>query len=250
MDSFKVKLDVFEGPFDLLLYLVRENNVDIYDISISQITDCYLTFLAGMEIKDLGNAGDFLVMASTLVYLKSRMLLPEVPKEVEEEVEKIKNELQSRLVEYRRYKEISGKLRDRLNWQGESVPRVPYLPDPDMSYDVSVMDLISAFEAVVKEKPAPREIHREDVKIEDRMLHILDALEDMESVLFSSLFSAEQPLVYKVVTFLAILELIRISKIFVSQKKHFAEIYIFKETEDEIRNEANPEAAPAEQTVN
>jgi segregation and condensation protein A len=222
-DTYQVKLEAFTGPMDLLLHLIRKHQINIYDIPIALIAQQYLEYLSMMKTLNLSLAGEFLVMAATLLYIKSRMLLPkeEKPETEDEEGQDPRAELVRQLVEYERFKEAAGTLvvRERL-WQ-ESFSRDP-LPLPTgsaveeediASEDLQLFDLLSAFQDVLNRAPAEKivELSRETWTVQDRIQVILERLEGESTVPFEGLFEHQwsKPLV--ITTFLALLELVRMN---------------------------------------
>src|SRR3990167_9337508 len=158
--TYKVKLEVFEGPLDLLLYLIKKEEVDIYDIPISRITKEYLEYLELMQLLDLNIAGEFIVMAATLMHIKSKILLPKDPTQ-EEEAEEAdpRAELVRRLLEYKKFKEAAGELSHMASKQkgvfGRITAESPVAPDPEEAefFEASLFDLITAFTKVMKDIP-------------------------------------------------------------------------------------------------
>lgn len=231
--SYKVKLAIFEGPLDLLLYLVKKDHLNIYDIPIAKVTEQYLSYLNLMQMLDLNIAGEFLVMAATLMQLKSKMLLPaeEAP---EEEQEDPRAELVRRLLEYEKFKEIAESLRQKEASQQEVFKR----PKPEINlekdnaaldevyFEASIFDLISAFSKAMED--VPREIFYQVIKdeftVEEKVHQILHLLLARDSVLLSELFCQAKSKIEIVVTFLAVLELIRLKETVARQTGLFQEI--------------------------
>jgi segregation and condensation protein A len=234
MRNCKVALDVFEGPLDLLLYLIRRDEVDICDIPIMKITDQYLQYLDLMRILDLDIASEFLVMAATLLHIKSRMLLPpeERPVEAQVEEEDPRMMLVKQLLEYKKFKEtgayLSGKELEQQAVFARYIDRT-FLPEPTDSplTEVSIFDLISAFSDVLKRVTGePREITDDIYTVTDKIAAIMDLLTVRSMLKFSELFKNVIIRAEVVVTFLALLELIRLKKIQTHQPSPFAEIEI------------------------
>lgn len=234
MRDCKVALDVFEGPLDLLLYLIRREEVDICDIPILKITDQYLRYLELMRMLDLDIASEFLVMAATLLHIKSRMLLPPEERPVEEVVEEEdpRMALVKQLLEYKRFKEAAGFLSEKEQEQQGVFARYvdrTFLPEPSDSplTEVSIFDLISAFSDVLKRVTGdPREITEEIYTVTDKIASITALLVEKPVIRFSELFKDALIRVEVIVTFLALLELIRLKKIQAHQPAPFAEIEI------------------------
>jgi len=234
--QYQVKLDIFEGPLDLLLYLIKKNEVDIYDIPMALITGQYLEYLELMKELNLDIAGEFLVMASTLIKIKSQMLLPPVEGEGEGEDETDpRAELMEHLLEYQRYKEAAHQLVTRELLEKDIFKR-PQTEDPgevkvdgDMLIEASLFDLVDALRKVIERKDLPENIMGvavEKMTVRDKIISILQQLRETPQLVFQSLFD---PLVTRyeiVVAFLAVLELIRLRAIRVFQVQPYGEIRI------------------------
>lgn len=227
IDDYAVKLPVFEGPLDLLLHLIRQNEVEIAEIPIAEITDQYLQYLDLMRELDLDIAGEFLVMASTLALIKSRMLLPSEEAIEDSDGVDPRAELIARLLQYERYKEVAEKLgkrrllgRDIYAAQGLGIEPVP---EGERQIEVGLFELIDAFRLVL-ENASSGELHElkgETVSVRDRMIYVMERLEVNDSLEFNLIFESEsgavptRPLI--IATFLAILELARLSALHVYQ---------------------------------
>ena len=231
-DPYTVKLEIFEGPLDLLLHLIRRNQVDIYDIPIATITDQYLDYLNMMRTLNLDVAGDFLLMAATLLQIKSKMLLPSLPEEEEEEEEDPRTALVARLLEYQKYKEAAAELHER-----DILDRDIFVHEDEAEgyedrrlVEVGVFELIEALRDVL-DRSSPEagyDITLDRITIEERIAHILEMVKSQTSrLLFSSLFSGASSKEDIIVTFLALLELIRMRMIKVYQRAPFGPIEIF-----------------------
>jgi segregation and condensation protein A len=232
-DSIRFKLPVFEGPLDLLLHLIRTNKIDIYDIPILQITRQYLEYLELMKDLNLEIAGDFLVMAATLIHIKSRTLLPPAEEEMDEAVEDPRAELVQRLLEYQKFREVSGQLRKREElWKSVFHRRLSEMDEIDIDtepvlFDVSVFDLISAFKTILIKAPEQViEITRETLTVSDRIHVIMERLEKEDGIRFLELFEDGYTRVSLIVTFLALLELNRLGLARAYQEKTFGVIWI------------------------
>lgn len=232
--QYQVRLDKFEGPLDLLLYLIKKNEINIYDIPITLITQQYLDYLSVMKSLNLTLAGEFLVMAATLVQIKSRMLLPADETEADEEDgPDPRHELVRRLLEYKQYKEAASQLdnRERL-WREifgrDQTPSEPVRSSEALLEDVTLFDLVDALQGILARIPNERllEIIPENLTVKDRMDLILESLDDKESVTFLSLFEAQAHRLLVIVTFLALLELIRIKMVRVFQGEAFGPILV------------------------
>jgi len=236
--DYKVKLEVFEGPLDLLLYLIKKEEVDIYEIPIERITNQYLEYLSLMQLLNLEVAGEFLVMAATLMYIKSRLLLPEdqqVTDTEQEEGEDPRWEVIRQLVEYKKFKEAALQLAQREAEQSRLFPRsVGEVTGAEREVplaEVSIFDLINAFNTVLKkaqEKEIFREIVEERFTVSDKIEEILFILRDRAELLFSEVFEKASSRAEVVVTFLALLELIRLKRLRVQQPEAFGEIHVIK----------------------
>jgi segregation and condensation protein A len=236
-NDYKVKLEVFEGPLDLLLYLIRKDEVDIYDVSIESITGQYLEYLETFRMLDLEIAGEFVVMAANLIYIKSRNLLPvhqQAPDEEAEE-EDPRWDLIRQLIEYKKFKDAAFQLHHRELLQEGLVVRVPEKPEFENSgtllkSEVGIFDLINAFQKVLKKialkREDLREIFEESYTVSDKIEYIIRALTSQKSVAFFDLFEEAASRTEIAVTFLALLELIRMRQIRVFQDGLFAEIEI------------------------
>jgi segregation and condensation protein A len=232
--SYQVRLDKFEGPLDLLLHLIKKNEINIYDIPIALITQQYLEYLSLMKSLNLAVAGEFLVMAATLVHIKSRMLLPTDDLEADEDDgPDPREELVRRLLEYKRYKDAAMQLdsRERL-WREifarEQSPAVPERSDEAPLEEVALFDLVDALHGVLARIPNKQslEIMAETLTVKDRMNAILELLEGRESVTFLSLFDGQGHRMVIIVTFLALLELTRLGLIRVFQGETFGPILL------------------------
>ena len=235
--DYKVRLEVFEGPLDLLLYLIKREEVDVYDISIERITKQYLEYLDTFRMLDLELAGEFVVMAATLIYIKSRSLLPvhQQPPEEEADEEDPRWDLIRQLVEYKKFKDAATYLHQRELLQEGIISRVPDKPDFGdlaalLKTEVGIFDLINAFQKVLRriasQRENLREIFEENFTVSEKIEHILIVLRHISRVAFSELFAQAASRTEVVVTFLALLELIRLKQLRVTQENLFGEIQI------------------------
>lgn len=222
-----VKLDVFEGPLDLLLYLIKKNDLDIYDIPISRITSEYLGVLDLLKDLDLNLAGEYLVMAATLMQIKAKSLLPVPPSAAEEEDPR--TDLVHRLLEYQRFKEVSRHLEQKLiaakdvHFRGP-----PILNEIDYTMEASLFDLLDAFRDVLKNlKPRVREIETEDIPIEVKIKDVLAFLASRPFATFKEILTRESTRRGLIITFLAVLELIRLRQIAARQTESFGDIRVY-----------------------
>ncbi|SNB45685.1 ScpA family protein [Geobacter sp. DSM 9736] len=237
-DGYRVSIEAFEGPLDLLLHLIKKNEVDIYNIPIANITRQYLDYVDLMKELNLDVAGEFLVMASTLVQIKSKMLLPpaEDPDSGEEEEQDPRAELVRRLLEYQKYKE-AGLVLGARELLGREVfarsvqaPELEELRPEEEPVEVELFELIEAFQRVLAKVPVEtfHEVGAENISIADRITDILDRLQDRESLMFEELFAAPLSREFFIATFLAILELCKLRMIKVVQATSFGTIWILR----------------------
>lgn len=246
MMEYSVKIDAFEGPLDLLLHLINRYEIDIYDIPMAQITEQYLNFIHTMQSLELDVASEYLVMAATLLAIKSKMLLPKNEETLNEELEfngdemeeDPRDELMRRLLEYRQYKEAATNLKEYEKDRSLLYTRPPgnlaqFIPDNRESpiSDVSLYDMLGALQQLMKRKkwkePKLTTVQRQEIPIQQRMEQILEELDKVKGrQSFSSLFPIFERS-YIVVTFLAILELMKNNAITCVQEKNFEDIYIY-----------------------
>ena len=239
-----VKLQVFEGPLGLLLHLIDKNKIDIYDIPIVEITSQYMDYIKAMDKEDLNIMSEFLVMAATLLDIKCRMLLP---KEVNEEGEEEdpRQELVEQLLEYKMYKCMAYELRDRQMDAEQVFFKEPTIPPEVAEYeepvdlaelvgDMNLAKLDQIFKSIMKkqvDKIDPvrskfGKIEKEEVSLSDKMLYVEDFCKTHRNFSFRNLLEAQASKVEVIVTFLAILELMKVGKIFISQEHTFDDIKI------------------------
>ncbi|TWI54658.1 segregation/condensation protein A [Halalkalibacter nanhaiisediminis] len=246
MNPYSVKLDTFEGPLDLLLHLINQAEVDIYDIPVAVITDQYMSYVHAMQDLQLDVASEYLVMAATLLAIKSKMLLPAQQEELfdedwqVEEDEDPREELMYRLIEYKKYKEAATELKEKEQERSLVHTRPPEDLDPYISEDerrdiaiqgVSLFDMLSAYQKLLKRKElkAPRmtTVTSQEYSIEDRMQEVLTDLARFRGrCRFNELFTVQER-GHIVVTFLAILELMKTRAIQCEQSSNFQDIMIY-----------------------
>lgn len=233
-DLYKIKLPAFEGPLDLLLHLIRENKIDIYDIPISFITGRYLEYIGIMKELSLDIAGEFLVMAATLIYIKSRMLLPVEEAAAEELTEDPRLELVQRLLEYQAFKDAAMVLKEKEDDSLNIFSRLPARdpkeeddgPEP-LLFDVNMFDLLGAFKRLLEAAPVEvRTITRETLTVKDRMSTIVEMLEKNDSIRFEEVFKDTITKSQIIVTFLAMLELLRLGLARAYQEREFGNIWL------------------------
>jgi segregation and condensation protein A len=233
MADYQVQLDVFEGPMDLLIYLIRKNEIDIYDIPIALITDQYVSYLDRMEMLDLEKAGDFLLLAATLLQIKSRMLLPGEISD-DEQYEDPRTELVEKILEYLQFKEIADHMRDmEKSSLGQAERGFSELgledDNQDPQVEATVNELILAFGRLLLKVPPPEPVHRvatEQVSAAERTEEIRKMLSKKRKLLFSDLLEGRVSRMFLVVTLVALLELARRREIVIEQDKLFSEIWI------------------------
>lgn len=267
MSAIDVKLNVFEGPLDLLLHLIEKNKVNIYDIPIVTITEQYLDYVNHMEEEDLDVMSEFLVMAATLIRIKSKMLLPKVTEEDEEE-EDPREELVRRLLEYKMYKYAASELKDlefdgaKAFYKKESIPaevkNFKPVVDPVAlisEYDMNLEKLNEIFKSVMRkqvEKVDPirskfKNIEREGISLEAKMAEVREQVRGLAGINFRTLLEMQASRSNIIVTFLAILELMKIGAIQIRQEEIFGEIII--DSRDDIdAYELNSQDADTDKT--
>jgi segregation and condensation protein A len=231
--EYKVRLEIFEGPLDLLLYLIKRDEIDIYDISLERITRQYLEYLQAFKELNIEVAGEFVVMAANLIYLKSRSLLPADQQPPEEEVDEDdpRWDLIRQLIEYKKFKEAAMQLQTRELEQERIFPRIGGGMAPETATlhlgEVGIFQLINAFQNVIKRLEARedlQEIIGENFTVSDKIERILQTLADGKAIKFSELFARMASRIEIVVTFLALLELIRLKQVRAIQPNEFDEI--------------------------
>ncbi|WP_017755637.1 segregation/condensation protein A [Calidifontibacillus oryziterrae] len=244
--EYSVKLDAFEGPLDLLLHLINRYEIDIYDIPMAQLTEQYLRYIHTMQELKLDVASEYLVMAATLLAIKSKMLLPKNEESIDldlgiegdEFIEDPREELMRRLLEYRKFKEAASQLKEYELDRSQLYTRPPgnlaaFIDDRNEKpvLDVSIYDMLSAFQQLLKRKrlrePKFTKVQRQEIPIQQRMEEILSDLEKNGGKRsFYSLFPIYER-GHVVVTFLAILELMKNRAVHCEQKNNFEDIYIY-----------------------
>lgn len=242
--QYNVKIDAFEGPLDLLLHLIHRLEIDIYDIPVAEITEQYLLYIHTMQELQLDVASEYLVMAATLLAIKSKMLLPKHEEELfddelsMQEEENPMDELVEKLIEYRKYKEAATELKEMEQERGLMFTKPPsdlseYVKEVQAEkteLNVSLYDMLGAFQKLMRrqklQKPVSTKISRQEIPIEKRMAEILDDLRNIQGrKSFNDLFTIHDR-EHIVVTFLAVLELIKRKEIHIEQEKNFSEIFL------------------------
>src|SRR5574340_815499 len=233
--SYQIKLEIFEGPMDLLLHLIKKHELDIYSIPIALITQQYLEYIELMKSLDMEIAGEFLVMAATLTHIKSKMLLP--PSETPDEDDGVdpRAELIRRLLEYKRFKDAASNLEGReQEWskvytrETEITPELPPDDEP-LLFDFHLFDLLAALRDVLNRAPdAGIEITAEAIAITDKIATILARLESVDSMLFADLFDGSTTKAHIIATFMALLELMKNRVVRAVQVEQFGAIRLMK----------------------
>lgn len=240
--KYTIHIENFEGPFDLLFHLIEKNKIDIYDIPIAIITGQYLEYLDSMKEFDLEIASDFLVMAATLIHIKSKMLLPK-QKEAEEESEDPREDLVARLFEYKMYKEFAIDLKEREGLCNKSYYKLPDIIQIEETktqlIGLSGNDLYNAFRRIVErnvnaekhnENAFSKIIHREKISVHTKIRSIVRLLKNNDKIEFSNLFESGTKN-DMISTFLAILELIKLKRVVIEQSQNFGDIIIYRSDE-------------------
>jgi len=242
--AIEVKLEAFEGPLDLLLHLIEKNKVDIYDIPIVEITDQYLEYVNALDTKDLDVVSEFLVMAATLLDIKCKMLLPKEKDENDEEIDP-RAELVAKLIEYKTYKYMSVKLKDMQLYAGKSLYKIPNIPKEVAKYEepvdldklligIDMEKLKLVFDSVIKRREDKIDpvrskfgkIEKEEISLPDKISYVKKSVAGKKKVKFRQLLEKSESKQGVIVTFLAILELIKSGKLKVSQEHTFDDIII------------------------
>lgn len=233
--EYEVKIDAFEGPLDLLLHLIKESKVDILDIQIVDIANQYLNYIQKMESLNLNIASEYLIMASELIEMKSRLLLPRQTTEDEQEEEDPREVLIKRLIEYQQYKDITGRFKELSEIRQEFYTKIPeslkeYQEEGIcIKSDVTIDDLMSAFEKFLKrkeaEKPLSTTVTKKEISVEERRKSIKNILHEKKKVDFFELFEVVTK-EYVVVTFLAVLEMAKKCELLIRQENNFDQIIV------------------------
>lgn len=227
----KVRLDIFEGPLDLLLYVIKKDHLNIYDIPVAEVVEQYLHFLELMKLLDINIASEYLVMAANLINVKSKMLLPQADLPPEEDEIDPREELVKRLLEYEKFKEAAEFLKEKERHRFKYVSRTTSsLPTEEVYIEASIFDLIGAFKAALKD--VPRDIFFEVIKdeftVEGKIHDLLHLFLAKEKISLDELFFSAKSKLEIIVIFLAILELIKLKEIIAIQQELFASILIVR----------------------
>lgn len=241
-ENYQLKLAVFEGPFDLLLYLIKKNQIDIYDIPIAQITEEYLNYIEMMQKLNLDVASEFIVIAVTLMYIKAKMLLPK-DEIVEAQEEDPRTDLVKHLLEYSTYKEISERMKIYEARKREIFERLyPIsISKEDKELALDIYALIKAMDSVIARVKERKlfVIASESIKVKDRINELVEILKNVECISFFELCKENYDKMYIIALFLAILELLKLKIIGVKQDKLFDDIKIFLVSKDFDQNLLN-----------
>ncbi|MBQ3835448.1 MAG: segregation/condensation protein A [Elusimicrobia bacterium] len=234
---YDVHLDTFEGPLDLLLHLIRKSDLEIKEIQVSEITSEYLAYLDTMKNLDLDTAGDFLVMAATLMQIKAKMLHPDNEKDKEEADAELNN-ITERLLEYQKYKEVSKLLANKEQEYSQTYyrPRMA-IDEHDYEIEATIEDLVRSFQKALKTLPEEvREIMYKEIPIESKIREILDVLEGKQYLNFSEILKIQTSRAAMVVCFMAVLEMIKNKQIMAKQSELFEDVRIYKvyDNEDDV----------------
>ena len=263
MAEYKVKFEVFEGPLDLLLYLIKKEEVDIYEVNLTSLATQFIEYIETMRLLDLEIAGEFLVMASTLMYIKSRELLPvdqQVEVEGEDDSQDPRWELIRQLVEYKKFKDAAAQLQALEARQEDVFPRIPGKLEfaagaPPPRQEASIFDLVNAVNAVLKrftQREDLRDIFEDKWTVSEKIEQLLRLVGERATLRFSELFEGVTSRSEVVVTFLALLELIRLKQLTAIQREPFGEIEICRAEPPAALAAATPtgEAEPQASAVN
>ena len=233
--SYQIELENFAGPLDLLLFFIKRDEIDIMDIPIARITKEYFDYIEALQTLNVTVAGDFMVMAATLMHIKAKMLLPSVSEEDDEEFEDPRTTLIHQLLEYQRYKEAASNLNEMNTLEsqkyGHSMAVDSATMEEDPSFyleDVTLFELVTVFKKVLEQVPpaVQYEVHREEVRVKEKVAMILSRFVEKSQIMFSELFPKFSSRQDVIVTFIAVLELIRDGQIRVHQKKLFDDILL------------------------
>jgi len=241
--DFRVDLSVFQGPLDLLLFLVRRHELDITEVSLAQITDQFLEYLSVLEQIDMDVVGEFIAVAALLIEMKSQQMLPH-PEEIQEESAEAQRELVQRLLEYKKYRDAARLLEERAQlWQQRfaRMSRDLDAPEPDTSaaslHEVELWDLVSAFGRILRDSEAnqPSSIIYDETPIQVYMARIMDRLLLRGHLAFNDLFEPRMHKSTLIGIFLAVLELVRHKQVFLEQNQLFGEIWLLPALEGSAR---------------
>ena len=247
--SYEVKLEAFSGPLDLLLHLINRLEIDIYDIPMAELTEQYIDHIHAMQTLELNEASEYLVMAATLLAIKSRTLIPINEGEIDLEefdVDEVdpREELVARLIEYKKYKEAATQLQELESERGQVFTKAPadlseFMSDEQMTMfdtNINVYDMLSAFQKLMRrkqlKKPLATRIARQEISVKDQMRSVVNVLKQAGGkMMFSQLFKYEDKSML-VLTFLTLLELMKRQVVFVEQEKNFDDLSVLLKKEE------------------
>lgn len=243
--AYEIRIENFEGPLDLLLHLIKKNEMDVYDIPVAEITGQYLAILDTMKSLNLDVAGEFLLMAATLLHIKSRLLLPAaVDEELDEDELDPRAELVRRLLEYQKYKDAGLTLDQRPRLSREIFARKFHSPeltalaeqDEGDMLEVGVFELVEAFQRLLKETSDPyvHEVHIERISVADRVNAIMDLMTGRKDLAFNEIFEEGPERQMVVVTFLAMLELVRLRLVRLMQNDRCGNIWLYPAVDNDM----------------
>ena len=248
--AYKVKLDIFEGPFDLLVYLIEHAKMSIYDIKVSEITTQYLQYIAEMKAQDVAVAQEFMVLAAELIELKSRMLLPRsADEETGEEEEDPRADLVARILEYKQYKEMAAFLEEQSDAAAHSRTKPQedlsaYADDPEELLKTDMNAFVKAFYAFLFRKQRIEEmrrvyerVERQRMSVENRILQIRELFRGKKKLMFSEMIKEDTSPYNQVITFMSLLELIKQKSVTAEQKKRYGDITVKLIEEKSARQE-------------
>jgi segregation and condensation protein A len=245
--SYRIRLEQFEGPLDLLLHLIKKNEINIYDIPMALITKQYLEHISFMKSLNLAVAGEFLVLAATLILIKSKMLLPTEPEDTEEEGHDPRADLVRQLLQYKQFKEAAHDLQDRERFWREVYTRPPLVMAPtkdaeEIPLELTLFDLMDALQEVIRRTPSTAllEVTADHLTVKDRMNYILERLEESPALSFENLFMPADGRLVLIVTFLGLLELIRLKLVRIFQPEAFGAILLSRGFLPDLMEAAQP----------
>ena len=236
--AYKVKLDVFEGPFDLLVYLIEHAKMSVYDIKVSEITTQYLQYIADMKAQDVAVAQEFMVLAAELIELKSRMLLPRSAESEDAAEEDPRADLVSRILEYKQYKEMAAFLEEQADAAAHSRTKPQedlsaYAGDPEELLKTDMNAFVRAFYAFLFRKQRLDEmrrvyerVERQRMSVENRIVQIRDLFKTKKKLMFSEMIAEDTSPYNQVITFMSLLELIKQKSVTAEQKKRYGDITV------------------------
>ena len=235
-ENYKVKLDLFEGPLDLLLFLIKKNEVDIYDIPIEMITEQYLEYLSIIKVFNLNNVGEFILLASQLIYIKSQLLLPEEEQDGLDDIEDPRSELVNQLLEYRKFKNAAINLDSLQKDEADRYPRFAKIVLEETEeasqnkLDLNIFELLEAFSKILRTRglESSLNITTETVTVSDKIKELREHLQSEMRITFTEFFKKNRTKLELICSFLAILELVKAGEISAYQNENFGDIILEK----------------------